>query len=356
MFKSSTSGGLKPLSRSPRTLSSKDLIARFPSLIDLAEEGDLIAWERPTDYVERREDGYQEPELVVVVGTTHIGESSARIVDRVISTAQPDCVVVELCASRRGFLEEQTDHPSQTLNSFSLQGTSRLAALSQLVRDGTGIGPLLLRVLMSRLSESSAEAAGASSLGSEFRAARRSSEAIEAAGGKCELVLGDRPIGLTLSFAWEALSFMEKLSLVKDLVLANALPSDEKAVLTRRFMEDLQFPDAQSGLDRFYDWMATRYPPLLPILVKERDQYLTWSLRRSKAVNGKRVVVGVVGRGHLPGIQSWLNVDSSELRFNDLVRNQNQKGTRVRAQLKSVGKLALETLAFFLVLNQLHLT
>lgn len=37
-------------------------------------------------------------------------------------------------------------------------------------------------------------------------------------------------------------------------------------------------------------------------MITERDLYLAWSLKRSKAVNGAGVVVGVVGRGHLRGV------------------------------------------------------
>ena len=37
-------------------------------------------------------------------------------------------------------------------------------------------------------------------------------------------------------------------------------------------------------------------------LLHERDMYLAWSLKRSKAVNGTKRVVGVVGKGHLRGV------------------------------------------------------
>lgn len=44
------------------------------------------------------------------------------------------------------------------------------------------------------------------------------------------------------------------------------------------------------------------YPELVAPLVTERDLYLAWSLKRSKAVNGASRVVGVVGRGHMRGV------------------------------------------------------
>lgn len=55
--------------------------------------------------------------------------------------------------------------------------------------------------------------------------------------------------------------------------------------------------------------------------IHERDLYLAWSLKRSKAVDGCKVVVGVVGKGHLRGITyAMLNTSASNgLRFRDLV-------------------------------------
>lgn len=44
------------------------------------------------------------------------------------------------------------------------------------------------------------------------------------------------------------------------------------------------------------------YLQLVGPLVHERDLYLAWSLKRSKAVNGACAVVGVIGKGHLRGV------------------------------------------------------
>ena len=66
--------------------------------------------------------------------------------------------------------------------------------------------------------------------------------------------------------------------------------------------------------------------------------YLAWSLKRSKAVNGCKTVVGVVGKGHLKGI-TWvmLNTAASEgLRFRDLVGRRQKPGRRLQ-------KFVLET-------------
>lgn len=48
-------------------------------------------------------------------------------------------------------------------------------------------------------------------------------------------------------------------------------------------------------------------------------QYLAWSLKRSKAVNNCRKVVGVIGNGHMNGVIYSLMSDQGNLRFRDLV-------------------------------------
>ena len=47
-------------------------------------------------------------------------------------------------------------------------------------------------------------------------------------------------------------------------------------------------------------------------------QYLAWSLKRSKAVNRSKRVVGVIGKGHMNGVIYALVSDQGNLRFRDL--------------------------------------
>ena len=75
-------------------------------------------------------------------------------------------------------------------------------------------------------------------------------------------------------------------------------------------------------------------------------QYLAWSLKRSKAVNGCQRVVGVVGKGHLRGVVHALLHDQQNLRFKDLVGARGVANGRLpRAQqLRKLAKnLAIET-------------
>lgn len=50
--------------------------------------GTLLVWRRPDGYVERRSDGYREPQLVFLVGTAHVSPKSACDVRRVVQVWQ----------------------------------------------------------------------------------------------------------------------------------------------------------------------------------------------------------------------------------------------------------------------------
>lgn len=83
---------------------------------------------------------------------------------------------------------------------------------------------------------------------------------------------------------------------------------------------------------------------LIAPLIRERDVYLAWSLKRSKAVNGTRQVVGVVGAGHVKGVVWALEQDAGgdSLRFSDLVNNKNKRGTKQQQKQAAVLRLGVE--------------
>ncbi|PNG99751.1 TraB domain-containing protein, partial [Tetrabaena socialis] len=111
------------------------------------------------------------------------------------------------------------------------------------------------------------------------------------------VVLGDRPVEITLSRAWAALPLQRRAALCGDL-LRGAFGAPREA-LSEELVERLKSDDAVGA---FFKQLSDSYPELVAPLVTERDLYLAWSLKRSRAVNGAARVVGVVGRGHLRGL------------------------------------------------------
>ena len=59
---------------------------------------------------------------------------------------------------------------------------------------------------------------------------------------------------------------------------------------------------------------------LVKPLVDDSNQYSALSLKRSKAANGTKRVIGVLGVGHLQEAHLKMTTDNAILRFRDLVR------------------------------------
>lgn len=125
------------------------------------------------------------------------------------------------------------------------------------------------------------------------------------------VVLGDRPVRVTLRRAWGNLSVGDKVLLciafLGRCVWPWGVDEELKAVVER----------GEGGGDivaRYLGRLKEWFPGLFRTLVEERDMYLAWSLKRSRAVRGRQCVVGVVGRAHVEGIVRWIREDDRERR------------------------------------------
>ncbi|XP_020114566.1 uncharacterized protein LOC109728551 isoform X2 [Ananas comosus] len=252
--------------------------AGHPELMGLVEGGALALVEKrrfgPVPSWRRE---FVEPDAIWLVGTHHLSRQSSADVERVVRALRPDNVVVELCRSRAGIMYASTDAQDAPLlgsNMFSLTGANFFGAVNRSINLG-GQSALALRLLLAVFSSKISSGAN-QSFGDEFRAARKVSEEIGA-----QLVLGDRPIEITLERAWKSLKWNEKLRLIISLFRGITSPS-------------IGVPESNV-------------------------EYLAWSLKRSKAVNNGKIVVGVIGKGHMNGVVHALISDQGDLRFRDLV-------------------------------------
>ncbi|KAK6936401.1 TraB/PrgY/GumN family [Dillenia turbinata] len=298
---------------------SQAAIARTHSeLLDLAENGSLVLIEKKRfgpvpDW--RKE--FVEPEAIWLIGTTHISKDSALDVQRVINAVKPDNVVVELSEFifRAGIMYSSDDNElKQQMRSsmFSLSGTGFFGAVGRSINLG-GQMALALRLLLAAFSSKISSDVNRP-FGDEFRAARKVAEAIGA-----QIVLGDRPIEITLERAWNSLDWKEKLSFLGSVV--HGIASSNNTQKT-----GLQDSDRSDSTFQLYKQLSLSYPSLLQPLIYERDTYLAWSLKRSKAVNNGKRVVGVIGKGHMNGVIYALVSDQGDLRFRDLVGKRQSNG------------------------------
>ncbi|KAL8151445.1 hypothetical protein V2J09_021253 [Rumex salicifolius] len=296
-------------------LSSSFVDDSYPELSDLAAGGSLVRIEKKQfGPVPEWRSEFVEPEEIWLVGTNHISRDSSKDVERVVKTLTPDNVVVELCRSRQRFIyragimytsDEGMIDQQLRGSMFSLSGSEFFSAIGRSINLG-GQTALALRLLLAAMS-SRISSSKNRPFGDEFRAARKAAEEVGA-----QIVLGDRPIEITLERAWTSLSWTEKLNLVTSAVKGISSSSDNPKDESKDTI-----PDDVSPF-QLYEKLSLSYPSLLQPLIHERDTYLAWSLKRSKAVKKSKRVVGVIGKGHLNGVIYALISDQGNLRFRDV--------------------------------------
>eukprot|EP00262_Sarcandra_glabra_P004715 TRINITY_DN15936_c0_g1_i1.p1 TRINITY_DN15936_c0_g1~~TRINITY_DN15936_c0_g1_i1.p1 ORF type:complete len:370 (+),score=52.27 TRINITY_DN15936_c0_g1_i1:86-1195(+) len=284
--------------------------AMHPELLDLVDNGSLVLIQKkrfgPVP-VWRNE--FVEPEAIWLLGTTHISQESPVHVERVVKSVKPDNVVVELCRSRVGIMYTSNDGealPHLRANMFSLSGPGFLVAISRSINLG-GQTAFALRFLLAVFSSKICSDVNRP-FGDEFRAAWKASEEVGA-----QIVLGDRPIEITLGRAWSSLKWNEKLNLVVSILRGISSQSVEMPG------SNLKDQETDGSPFELYKQISVSYPSLMQPLMHERDTYIAWSLKRSKAVNNSKTVVGVIGKGHMNGVIYALVSDQGDLRFRDLV-------------------------------------
>lgn len=139
--------------------------------------------------------------------------------------------------------------------------------------------------------------------GGEFRAGFEEAQRVNA-----RVVLGDRSVGITFKRAMAALSLWKRLHL--GFMLLQTLSSGLD--ITPEEVEALKKKDMVSLL---MGELATELPDVSKVFVDERDKILACSLMRvancvQQPYGPAVVVVGVVGIGHVPGIEAnWMRPD-----------------------------------------------
>jgi len=106
-----------------------------------------------------------------------------------------------------------------------------------------------------------------------------------------KIVLGDRPIGITLSRAWAALSLWEKLKLAYAIIF-------EKIDVKEEDIERMKQSDVFTEMLKE---LTKHLPSLAAPIIYERDMFLSITIKQCKT----RRVVGVVGVGHISGIKKY---------------------------------------------------
>ncbi|MBW1703733.1 MAG: TraB/GumN family protein [Deltaproteobacteria bacterium] len=213
---------------------------------------------------------------IILLGTAHVSKESADLVARVIEEEKPDTVAIELCESRYQALTQKNKWQDTDLikvikekKAFLLLSNLMLASFQKKIGQKLGIKP-----------------------GEEMLRAIEAAKSVDA-----HVHLADRNIRITLSRTWRLMGLWTKIKLLAQFVASMGGGIDD---ITEEDIEKMKKKDV---LETLLSEIGQKLPELQHILIDERDQYLVHKIRTAP---GKRIVA-VVGAGHVPGIQKYLN-------------------------------------------------
>ena len=237
-------------------------------------------------------------ECLTIIGTAHVSEESVNEVKDAIYEQQPDVVAIELDRGRyirlkkqmMGIEEDDTISVSQIIkeNKVSLFFTSTLLGYFQSkIGADLDVAP-----------------------GSEMIGAIEASEDLE-----IPIALIDRDVNVTLQRALNKMGFIEKMKFLFGLIASVLGFGDEEEI----DVEELKNPE---NLDDLMEMFKDEAPSVHEVLVHERDAYLAGKIMQLPQDH----VIAVVGAGHKPGIEKYLDNPETLPDLNDLEIIDDKKG------------------------------
>ena len=218
-------------------------------------------------------------ECLTIIGTAHVSEESVNEVKDTIYEQHPDVVAIELDRGRYIKLKKQMAGIEE----------DETISVSQIIREnkvGLFFTSTLLGYFQSKIGADLDVAPGSEMIG-----------AIEA----CEdleipIALIDREISTTLQRALNKMGFVEKSKFLFGLVASVFGFGDEEDI----DVEELKNPE---NIDELMEMFKDEAPSVHEVLVLERDAYLAGRIMQLPQDH----IVAVVGAGHKPGIEKYLD-------------------------------------------------
>ena len=206
-----------------------------------------------------------------IIGTAHVSQHSADLVEKTIRDRKPDTVCLELCQSRYDALSnpeawKQTD-------------------IFSVIKSGRAY------VLMAQLALSTFQ----KQLAKEFQI--RPGEEMHRAMAICEetgteIALVDRDVRTTLKRAWAKAGFWSLIKMLFSIMLSMFNAKE----ISQQDIEKLKQSDE---LTLMINEFSGAMPGIKTALIDERDEYLASKILSSPG----QTVVAVVGAAHVPGIK-----------------------------------------------------
>lgn len=218
-------------------------------------------------------------ECLKIIGTAHVSEESVNEVKDAIYEHHPDVVAIELDRGRYTRLKEQ-------MMGIEHDDTISVTKIIKENKVSLFFTSTLLSYFQSKIGADVDVAPGSEMIGAI--------EASEDLGIPIALI--DRDVNITLQRALNKMGFIEKAKFLFSLIASVFGYGDDEDI----DIEELKNPD---NLDELMDMFKDEAPSVHEVLVHERDAYLAGSIMRIPQDH----VIAVVGAGHKPGIERYLD-------------------------------------------------
>ena len=255
---------------------------------------------------------------VYLLGTAHVSIDSSRDVDLLLEFVDPSVIFVELCNQRTSML--LTPDRSESNSTITKEKKRWWHRLKKPKRHDAGEGAKSLNgmaaSMLTTMQKDFADSLGVE-LGGEFRVAYNYWEKRRTA-TTVHLILGDRPVFLTLTRAWESLGIWGKAKLLIALFISTLQKPNPDEL--REWMKSILADETGDLLSKSIEDLKKHFPTLEEVIIRERDAYMACKLYQTcrqllVAPNAPLTqrLVAIVGAGHVPGMVHWLTVGNGKL-------------------------------------------
>ena len=235
---------------------------------------------------------------MTIIGTAHVSQESVEEVKDAIYEQHPEVVAIELDRARYTRLKQE-------MIGIEQDDTISVTKIIKENKVGLFFTTTLLSYFQSKVGADVDVAPGSEMVGAI--------EASEDLGIPIALI--DRDVNITLQRALNKMGFIEKSKFLFSLVASVFGYGDDEEI----DIEDLKNPD---NLDDLMEMFKDEAPSVHEVLVHERDAYLAGSIMRLPQDH----VIAVVGAGHKPGIERYLDNPETLPNLRDLEVIDEKKG------------------------------
>ena len=267
-------------------------------------------------------------ECLTIIGTAHVSQESVDEVKDAIYEQQPEVVAIELDRNRYTRLKQE-------MMGIETDDTISVTKIIKENKVGLFFTSTLLGYFQSKVGADVDVAPG-----SEMKGAIEASEDLG-----IPIALIDRDVNITLQRALNKMGFVEKLKFMYGLLASVLGFGDEEEI----DIEDMKNPE---NIDDLMEIFKDEAPSVYEVLVHERDAYL--AARIMQLPQDK--IIAVVGAGHKPGINNYLDNPETLPDIRDLEVISEKRGIPWAKIILALIPILFVVIFFLAYLNGINIT